>query len=201
MLNSLISKAVQISIITLMTSTCLTSNLSTQIEYKEPAEIIETVSLPRTHQQIIDDLKEEVRYTANWNDRGTDTTIQLTQEDATWLMMVASAEALNQGETGMLHVMTVVINRVESPDFPNSVQEVIFQKLNGVYQFSTVANGSIFNADITPECHTALAKLESNKNLDKNIYAFESGERQILTKWFDVAYTYQDHTFYTLKKH
>ncbi|GAA3313949.1 hypothetical protein GCM10020331_005330 [Ectobacillus funiculus] len=41
-------------------------------------------------------------------------------------------------------VATVVLNRVASPEFPNSIHDVIYQPLgNGGYEFTPVANGAI----------------------------------------------------------
>jgi spore germination cell wall hydrolase CwlJ-like protein len=37
----------------------------------------------------------------------------------------------------------VVLNRVANPDFPNSIQDVIYQYGDGTYQFEPVQNGQI----------------------------------------------------------
>ena len=142
-------------------------------------------------------LQDEVRYTANWNDKGTDNTITLSQEDALLVMQVASAEALNQGTEGMVKVITVILNRTRNANFPDTVWGVITQE----GQFESVANGSYLKAEITPEVHEALAIVEKNQNLDSDIYAFETvSNGNALSKWFDALYKYKDHIFYTLKK-
>jgi len=62
------------------------------------------------------------------------------QEDVVyWLSRIINAESGNQPLEGKIAVGNVVLNRVASPRFPDTVYEVIFQR----GQFSPVANGSI----------------------------------------------------------
>ncbi|BDF71117.1 hypothetical protein CE91St41_16560 [Oscillospiraceae bacterium] len=56
-----------------------------------------------------------------------------------WLSHIINAEAGNQTLTGKIAVGNVVMNRVESPRFPNNVHDVIYQ----ANQFTPVSNGSI----------------------------------------------------------
>ncbi|MHC0038629.1 cell wall hydrolase [Pseudoneobacillus sp. C159] len=53
------------------------------------------------------------------------------------------AEALGEPYSGKVAVATVILNRVKSPDFPNSVRQVIYQISNGHYAFTPVQNGQI----------------------------------------------------------
>ena len=53
------------------------------------------------------------------------------------------AEAQGEPYAGKVAVATVVLNRVASPDFPNTVSGVIYQKANGYYAFTPVMNGTI----------------------------------------------------------
>ena len=65
------------------------------------------------------------------------------EEDVYWLSRIIYAEAGNQSLEGMLGVGDVVMNRVASAAFPNTVYEVVFDKRYGV-QFSPVETGSIY---------------------------------------------------------
>lgn len=118
--------------------------------------------------------------------------IEISYEDAQELMQIASAEALNQGEDGMLMVMSVVMNRVSSSEFPNTIHEVIHQP----HQF--YADG-MASAQITPEVHYALARLEMGE-LYPEIIAFEKVDSNFLEKYFSPAFAFRNHEFYT-KKH
>lgn len=53
------------------------------------------------------------------------------------------AEAVGEPYSGKVAVATVILNRVSSPDFPNSVRNVIYQISNGHYAFTPVQNGQI----------------------------------------------------------
>lgn len=117
-------------------------------------------------------------------------TIDVTYEEAQLLMEIASAEALNQGPDGMRLVMSVVINRVNSPEYPNTIKEVIYQP----YQFYTAG---MKKAEITPEVHAALAELEMG-NLTPEIIAFERGSS--LDLFFTPVFTVKDHTFYVVQQ-
>ena len=60
------------------------------------------------------------------------------------LAQLVEAEAGNQPFEGKCLVADVILNRVESPDFPDTISEVIFQK--NPIQFSTVYNGAFEKA-------------------------------------------------------
>jgi N-acetylmuramoyl-L-alanine amidase len=53
------------------------------------------------------------------------------------------AEAVGEPYSGKVAVATVILNRVKSPDFPNTVRSVIYQISNGHYAFTPVQNGQI----------------------------------------------------------
>lgn len=146
---------------------------------------------------VVQLLKDEIHETKHWDENTSDSTLDLTQEDAWRLMKIAQAEAGTEGMKGQLLVMTVVINRLCSSDFPNTIAEVISQES----QFETYWNGMYTITEPTVDSHLALAQLESNKDLDKTIIGFETVTNgDALLKYFDYKFTYKNHNFYTLKK-
>ncbi len=62
-----------------------------------------------------------------------------------WLTRVIAAEAQGQPVNAKLAVGAVVMNRLRA-GYGQSVQAVIFQQINGVAQFTSVANGWIYKA-------------------------------------------------------
>lgn len=118
--------------------------------------------------------------------------IEVSYEDAQLLMKVAQAEAGNQGQVGQWLVMCVVLNRVESENFPNTVEEVIYQ--DG--QFATAS--FLESVEPTVDSHLALAYLESGEKA-KNIIAFEGVENSYLERFFLRAFAFRDHVFYTFE--
>lgn len=59
------------------------------------------------------------------------------------LARLIMAEAEGESYNAKIAVGAVVLNRVKSPDWPNTLNGVIYQNINGYYQFSPVANGTI----------------------------------------------------------
>ncbi len=65
-------------------------------------------------------------------------------EDLYWLSRIISAEAKGESFTGQIGVGTVVLNRVRSREFPNTVKGVVFDQKYGT-QFTPVSNGTIYD--------------------------------------------------------
>ncbi|MEL7657290.1 MAG: cell wall hydrolase [Bacillota bacterium] len=66
------------------------------------------------------------------------------------LARLITAEAQGEPYEAKVAVGAVVMNRVESNSWPNTIKEVIYQNINGYYQFSPVVNGWI-NKPAQPE--------------------------------------------------
>ncbi len=77
--------------------------------------------------------------------------ITRTSGDTYWLARIIHAEAAGEPYNGKVAVGSVILNRVSSPQFPNSVYNVIFEYYMGIPQFSPVADGTIYNTP-SSEC-------------------------------------------------
>lgn len=104
------------------------------------------------------------------------------------IAQLVMAEAGNQDLTGKRYVVDVVLNRVDSDEFPDTVDEVIFQE----NQFSVIENGAFDRAGwtITEECYEAV-KLEYEERLNYDILYFSRGKSKYATNHFK----WQDHWF------
>ncbi|RKD24642.1 hypothetical protein BEP19_09720 [Ammoniphilus oxalaticus] len=69
---------------------------------------------------------------------------RVSDEDFEWLVKIIEAEAGGEAYQGKVAVGSVVLNRVLHSDYPNSITDVVFQKVKGVYQFSPVGDGRIY---------------------------------------------------------
>ena len=67
-----------------------------------------------------------------------------TDGDLYWMARIISAESRGEPLLGKLAVGTVVLNRVASREFPDTVYDVIFDRQWGV-QFTPVANGTVYD--------------------------------------------------------
>ena len=176
-----------------MLQSCYMSATTPEVIAKEPLKIVDTTEILPNYKKL---LEEEVRYT-NWVDKGTDDCLQITYQDAQLLLAVASAEAANQGTIGMLRVMQCIMNRVNDSDFPDSVEEVVYQPGG----FDSVTSGAIYVVDVPATAHEALALLEANKDMNVEIVGFETKRNgRTLERFFDYSFTYKDHDFYIKEK-
>ncbi len=65
------------------------------------------------------------------------------KEEIRLLARMIHAEARGEPLEGQIAVGAVIINRLVSDRFPGTIREIIFQRTNGVYQFTPVQNGQI----------------------------------------------------------
>lgn len=66
-------------------------------------------------------------------------------DEVYWLSRIISAEAKGEPLLGKIAVGNVILNRVRSTAFPNTIYSVIFDKKYGV-QFTPAANGTVYAA-------------------------------------------------------
>lgn len=86
---------------------------------------------------------------------------RFTEEEKDILTRLMMAEAGGEGDIGELYVLHVVLNRIKSPEFPDTVKEVVFQNKNGVYQFSSVCDGRIWEVEPDEVCFEIISDTES----------------------------------------
>lgn len=87
-----------------------------------------------------DNIGKNVVFTVNSNGPIASADVAYNAEDLYWLSHIIYAEAGNQPLEGKIAVGNVVLNRVASSQFPNSVKSVVYQS----GQFTPVANGTIY---------------------------------------------------------
>ena len=82
--------------------------------------------------------------------------IYYNQDDVFWLSRIIYAESGAESLDGQIGVGNVVLNRVASKDFPDTIYDVIFDTQFGI-QFTPISNGAIYRTP-TEQCEIA-AKL------------------------------------------
>ena len=88
-----------------------------------------------------------------------------------WLARIIQAESGAEPYRGKLAVGNVILNRVASTDFPNSIYGVIFDRKNGV-QFTPVANGTIYNTTSAESIRAAEECLAGTRVVGNCLYFF-----------------------------
>lgn len=101
-------------------------------------------------------------------DTNNETAENIKKDDRYWLCQITEAEAGGESYQGKLAVAASILNRVKSPDYPNTIKDVIFQvsQKNGVnyYQFSPVKDQRIYS--VTPSQDTVRAVHEALQGKD-----------------------------------
>lgn len=117
---------------------------------------------------------------------------ELDPESMELLWRIVEAEAGNQDEEGKLLVANVVLNRVGSEAFPDTVREVILQKENGVTQFSPVSNGTIWTVKVSKETEEAVGRALQGENISDGALYFVARKYADTGRmaWFDNHLTF-----------
>ena len=109
-------------------------------------------------------------YVSNGDTRLLKNASQVYREDHVfWLARIISAEAQGESMTGKLAVGNVVLNRVRSSAYPNTIYGVIFDRRYGT-QFSPVDNGTIYNTPTEESIIAAKMCLEGYTVSDSILY-------------------------------
>lgn len=65
------------------------------------------------------------------------------KDDLYWMSRIISAEARGESFIGKIAVGGVIMNRLKSPDFPNTIYDIIFDRRYGI-QFTPAYTGAIY---------------------------------------------------------
>lgn len=114
-------------------------------------------------------------------------TLTLTAEDVKMLERITQAEASGEDIKGKILVVNVILNRVASDEFPNTVKKVIFQSKGGDYQFSPVKSGKYWKVKISEEAKKAVQKALAGEDYSGGALYFMARKhaRSKSAKWFD----------------
>lgn len=114
------------------------------------------------------------------------------QSDIEVLQRIVEAEAGGEDADGKLLVANVVLNRVRDKMFPDNIPDVVFQKDNGVTQFSPVSNGSYYRVTVSEETAAAVERALAGEDISDGALYFVSrkyADPKNL-KWFDENLTF-----------
>ena len=127
--------------------------------------------------------------------------IRLDKADYECLLKIVESEAGICDRKGKILVANVVLNRMNSCSFPDTVTEVVYQK----NQFSPVKNGSIDQVKVSGETREAVSLALSGTDYSQGALFFVARKLadEENMEWFDSSLKYlfehDGHEFYTLK--
>ena len=122
-------------------------------------------------------LCDALGYAVHWDSEGyaiavgSGTSADWTEEDLYWLSRIICAEAGGESMTGQIAVGNVVLNRVASPEFPNSIHAVIFDRKYAV-QFEPVSNGTVYRPPTAKSVEAAKLALQGVNTAGSSLYFF-----------------------------
>ncbi len=129
----------------------------------------------------------------------------MSYKDYSTLLNIVEAECTGGDEKSKLLVANVILNRVEDEHFPDSVYDVVWQKLGGVAQFSPTQDGRMGNLKITDSTVSAVNRAVDGEDISKGALFFMAREysAEANVEWFDdkltYLYSYGGHDFYKFK--
>ena len=127
---------------------------------------------------------------------------QLSDKDCEALLRIVEAEAGGEDQDGKLLVANVVLNRVNSDVFPDSVVEVVMQKEQGIAQFSPTVDGRYQSVNVSDDTREAVERALFGEDISRGALYFCAREKADSEKmqWFDRKLTrlfaYGNHEFF-----
>lgn len=121
--------------------------------------------------------------------------MRLSKKDFYLLAKIAMAEAEGEPLKGKELVIMVVLNRILSEEFPDTVYEVIYQER----QFSPIADGRFDRVEPNEDCWQALEKVKAlEKDFSEGALYFENCacDDNWHSRNLDFLYEYGNHKFY-----
>ena len=127
----------------------------------------------------------------------------MSDEDYENLLQIVEAEAGTEDLQGRILVANVIMNRIKYPEFPNNATDVIWQYIDGVAQFSPVADGRI--SEVVPTDETKEAVRQALEGVDYSegalFFIQKSAAAKSNIQWFDKnlkkVFKHGVHEFYT----
>ena len=124
--------------------------------------------------------------------------IYLSDTDTKILCRIVEAEATGQDIEGKMLVANVILNRVNSDKFPDSVEKVVFAKR----QFSPIRDGRYYKVSITEDTKEAVKRVLNGEDKSNGAVYFMSRKHANSknVRWFDNHLTkvaeYGSHEFF-----
>lgn len=125
------------------------------------------------------------------------------EEDYDALLRIVEAEAGGEDYTGKLLVANVVLNRLRDDGFPDTIKDVIYQKINGRAQFSPVGSGRIDRVQVSEMTRQAVEAALYGEDISEGALYFAARRYADpdKMKWFDskliYLFAHGAHEFFT----
>ena len=157
------------------------------IDPDQPGSVGPIKQIEALQKQILKEKEEEEARRKAEEQRRAARRIQISDEDYQILLRIVQAEAGICDDKGKILVADVIINRVLSKRFPNTVKGVVYQRS----QFQPVSNGRINSVKVTPDTIRCVDRALDGEDYSNGALYFmnrQASGRQ--ASWFDSSLTY-----------
>lgn len=121
-----------------------------------------------------------------------ETPLLITEEDKEVLLRIVEAEATCEDIKGRMLVANVILNRVVSKKFPDSIAEVVFQNNGVTYQFAPIKDGRYWTVEVSDETREAVERVLAGEDYSQGALYFAARRmaNQKAMRWFDTSLKY-----------
>lgn len=179
----------------------------TEVQASDDEVIVLKIQIEQPEEQIDEEPIEVETAEAETFESLPDILDTLSEDELYYLAECVQIEAGGESFEGKKAVASVLINRVNSAKFPSSYKEVVTQKINGVYQFSSYSDGCWGKKEISDEVYNAIRDVLQNGSNVGNATYF-ANLNVVKSGWFYTAQKSGDlikvseiggHTFFKTK--
>lgn len=105
------------------------------------------------------------------------------QQNLYWMEHVISAEANAEPLSAQIAVGDVILHRMHAGGYGSTVKDVVFQIINGHYQFTSVANGYIYSTPYATSITAAEDVLNSGEDVVPGALVFYNPSQTPASSW------------------
>ena len=161
--------------------------LEANVREKQRQQAAAQTQIETLQKQILKEKQEEEARKKAEEERWASWRIRYTDEDYQVLLRIVQAEAGICDKRGKILVADVIINRVLSKEFPNSVKAVVYEPS----QFQPVSNGAINSVKVTAETIECVDRaLDGEDYSNGALYFMNRRGSGSAAAWFDRHLTY-----------
>ncbi len=159
----------------------------TDEEYNQVLMNLEEYTSGRTNLSGAKEAAEEVVESLSVSSVSSKNGLALTEKEIAMLERIVEAEATGEDMIGRILVANVVLNRMADEEFPDTVEEVIFQKSGDEYQFSPISDKRYWSVKVSSKTKEAVKRALEGEDYSKGALYFMSRKlaKKSSARWFD----------------